>query len=66
MLKKSKAQSTLEYITVFSAITAAILVLAYTKLKPAVEKVLDSSADKITTAADNFNVTATTVENPNQ
>lgn len=55
MLKKNKAQSTLEYITVFSAIVAAILVLAYTKLKPAVEKVLDSSAGKITTASDNFN-----------
>lgn len=55
MLKKNKAQSTLEYITVFSAIVAAILVLAYTKLKPAVSSVMDSAAGKITTAADNFN-----------
>lgn len=55
MFKKSRAQSTLEYITVFSAIVAAILVLAYTKLKPAVGKVLDSAADKIESSADKFN-----------
>ncbi len=54
MFKKNKAQSTLEYITVFSAIVAAILILAYAKLKPAVSGVMDSAVSKITTAADNF------------
>ncbi|MBU1124502.1 MAG: class III signal peptide-containing protein [Candidatus Omnitrophica bacterium] len=51
---RRKGQGTLEYITVFAAIVAAILIFAYAKLKPAVETVMDSSADKITTAAETF------------
>jgi len=54
MLRKKNAQSTLEYIAVFAAIVGAIIVFAYVKLKPAVEKVMDSSATKITTATSNF------------
>jgi uncharacterized protein (UPF0333 family) len=54
MLKRKKAQSTLEYIAVFAAIVGAIVVFAYVKLKPAVEKVMDSSATKITTATSDF------------
>jgi hypothetical protein len=54
MLRKKKGQSTLEYIAVFTAITAAILFFAYTKLKPAVDRVLTSSANSIEDAADRF------------
>jgi len=54
MLRKRKAQSTLEYIAVFAAIVGAIVVFAYAKLKPAVQNVMDSSATKITTATNNF------------
>jgi len=54
MFRKRKAQSTLEYIVVFSAIVAAIVVFAYSKLKPSVEKVMDSSAGKINAAATQF------------
>ena len=54
MSRKNKAQSTLEYIAVFAAIVGAIIVFAYAKLKPAVEKVMDSSATKITDASSNF------------
>jgi hypothetical protein len=54
MLGKRRGQSTLEYIAVFAAIVAAILVFAYTKMKPAVEGVMDSSANGITSAASRF------------
>lgn len=54
MLKNKKAQSTLEYITVFTAIVAAIVILAYAKLQPAVNSMLDASAQKITDAAAQF------------
>jgi len=54
MSRRNKAQSTLEYIAVFAAIVGAIIVFAYAKLKPAVEKVMDSSATKITDASSNF------------
>lgn len=55
MLRERKAQSTLEYITVFTAIVAAIVVLAYAVLKPAVGKLMNAAADKIGDAADQFN-----------
>jgi len=54
MLRKKRGQSTLEYITLFAAIVAAIVLFAYAKMKPAMEKVMDSSATKITNAAANF------------
>lgn len=56
---REKGQSTLEYITVFAAIVAAIVIFAFAKLKPAVEDVMDSSAGKITNAASEFNTNAT-------
>ncbi len=55
MFRGKRGQSTLEYITVFAAIIAAIVVFAYLKLKPAVTKVLDSSSNRIQAAADEFN-----------
>lgn len=54
MLRKKKGQSTLEYIIVFSAIVAAILIFAYQKLNPAVEKILNSTATEIEDASDKF------------
>jgi len=54
MLNRTKGQSTLEYIAVFAAIVGAIVILAYTKMKPAVEKVMDSSAAKVTQSATDF------------
>jgi uncharacterized protein (UPF0333 family) len=55
MMSKKKGQSTLEYVIVFSVVIIAILAFAWTKLRPAVEKVLDKSATTITTKADTFN-----------
>jgi len=54
MLNGRKAQSTLEYIAVFAAIVGAIVLFAFSKMKPAVEKIMSSSADKITKSADDF------------
>jgi uncharacterized membrane protein len=53
-IRKRNAQSTLEYIALFAAVVAAIAVMAYTKLQPAVESILDSAASKISEAATNF------------
>lgn len=54
MLRSRRAQSTLEYITVFAVAVAAIVGLAYTVLRPAISKMLDSSANRITNAATDF------------
>ena len=54
MFRRKRGQSTLEYIAVFAAIVGAIIVFAYTKLKPALQNVMDSSATKISTATSNF------------
>jgi phosphoglycerate-specific signal transduction histidine kinase len=54
MLGKNKGQSTLEYIAVFVAIVAAIALFTYSKISPAVQKIMDSSATKINTAAGTF------------
>lgn len=54
MLNHRKGQSTLEYIAVFTAVVAAIVILAYSKLQPAVSSVLDASAAKISSAAQDF------------
>jgi Flp pilus assembly pilin Flp len=55
MVRKNKGQSTLEYVAVFAAIVAAIVVFAWSQLNPAVQSVMDSSATKITTATTDFN-----------
>lgn len=51
---KRKGQSTLEYITVFAAIVAAIVIFSYSKLKPAVENMMNASATKINNSTNNF------------
>ena len=50
-LRNKKGQSTIEYIVVFTAITLALVVVAYTKLKPAVEDLMGKTAAKITADA---------------
>jgi len=59
MLVKRKGQSTLEYIAVFAAIVGAIVFFSWSKMKPAVQNVMDSSATKIEQAANNFTATTT-------
>lgn len=51
---RNKAQSTLEYIIVFTAIVVAVLALASGALKPAVQNILNGSATKINNAAIDF------------
>ena len=53
-MKKSKAQSTLEYITVFVVVVAAIVAFAGRSLKPATENVLSNAAARIQNAANQF------------
>ena len=60
MLRNRKAQSTLEYIAVFAAIVGAIVFFAWSKMKPAVQNVMDSSASKIQTATETFKTSTTT------
>ena len=54
MLRKRKGQSTLEYIIVFVAIVAAILLFAYAKLKPSIEGLYNGAQTKITAAGVSF------------
>lgn len=64
MKRAIRGQSWLEYMILFTAVVAAILVFGYTKIKPAVEKVMDASAGKIEDAATNFQTDTTS--NPGQ
>jgi uncharacterized protein (UPF0333 family) len=54
MLKRKKGQSTLEYITVFVVVIAAIVVVISGVLRPAVNQVITSSATRVNTAATQF------------
>ena len=54
MLRKRKGQSTLEYITLFAAIVAAVLLFAWNFMRPAVGNVMGAAANKITNAAKTF------------
>lgn len=60
MFRKRKAQSTLEYITVFAAIVAAIVVVAYSVLKPAIKNLFEKAAEKINNTATTFAANNTT------
>ena len=51
---RKRGQSTLEYIIVFAAVVLAVLIIAYTTLKPAVNSVMTASANKITNATATF------------
>ena len=54
MRRDRKGQSTLEYITIFVAIVAAIIILAYARFRPAVENLYNGVANKIQNAAATF------------
>jgi uncharacterized protein (UPF0333 family) len=54
MLDRKKGQSTLEYITVFVAIVAVIVFVAFTVMRPAVNRVMGAAANKIDSAAVRF------------
>ena|GEM_PF-2681958 len=54
MHRKKRGQSTLEYIIVFVAIIAAILVFAYSRLRPSIGNLFDGTANKITNSAQTF------------
>ncbi|MDO8748254.1 MAG: hypothetical protein Q7J72_03945 [Candidatus Omnitrophota bacterium] len=54
MQNRRKGQSTLEYITVFAAIVAAIVIFSYSTLKPAVQNMMNASATKINNATSSF------------
>ena len=56
MLKAGKkGQSTLEYITVFMAVIAVIVMFAHAALRPSVQDVVNASADRISNASEVFN-----------
>lgn len=54
MRRKKKGQSTLEYITIFVAIVAAVIILAYAKFRPAVESLYNGVANRLSNAATTF------------
>jgi len=53
-IRMRKAQSSLEYIIIFTAITVIFLAFARQKLSTAIQGILDTSATKVTTALTNF------------
>ena len=55
MLIRRKGQSTLEYVAIWAAVVAAVVGVAASKMKPAVEGVMSSSTGKISSAASSFN-----------
>lgn len=52
MLRKSRAQSTLEYIIVFTAIVGGILIAANTILKPKVQSMMNHVTEAAGNAVD--------------
>ena len=54
MLRRKKAQSTLEYIIIFTAVVVAVFVVAYNALRPAMENLNNASAREISDAAARF------------
>jgi len=54
MLRSRKAQSTLEYIVVFTIVVAVIFVVAHSTFRPAIVNLIDAAAGKVSNAADEF------------
>lgn len=55
MLKQKKAQSTLEYIIIFTAVVGAILLAANSIIKPKMNTMLDHVASQAETAVKHVN-----------
>lgn len=53
-MKGKRGQSTLEYIIVFTAVVAGILLVAYSTLKPGLQQVYTQSNTELNDAADRF------------
>ena len=54
MLRSRKAQSTLEYIVVFTIVVATIFVVAHGALRPAIVNLIEGAAGKVSNAAEQF------------
>ncbi|MFH0762556.1 MAG: class III signal peptide-containing protein [Candidatus Omnitrophota bacterium] len=54
MLRSKKAQSTLEYIIIFTAIVGAVLLAANTIIKPKVGNIIDHAATQAETAVEHI------------
>lgn len=54
MFRKKKAQSTLEYIIIFSVVVVAVFAVAYTTLNQRVKNLVNQSAAKVQQAGDKF------------
>ncbi|MDD5560991.1 MAG: class III signal peptide-containing protein [Candidatus Omnitrophica bacterium] len=55
MLKQKKAQSTLEYIIIFTAIIGAVILAANSIIKPKMNNMLDHVATQAETAVNHVN-----------
>lgn len=55
MLRKTRGQSTLEYVMVFAAVVAALILVVYNGLNPSVGRLVGAAATKMDTAATAFN-----------
>ena len=55
MLRHRKAQSTLEYIIIFTAVVGAILLAANSIIKPKVSSMIEHVADQADTAVKHVN-----------
>lgn len=55
MLRSRRAQSTLEYIVVFTIVIAVIFVVAHNAFRPAIVNLIDAAAGKVSNAATQFN-----------
>lgn len=54
MLRTKKAQSTLEYIIIFSVVIVAVFVVAYNTLSPKVKGLVTKASEKVEQAGDTF------------
>lgn len=54
MVRREKGQSILEYITVFTAIVAAVLVLAYGPIRGAINNIITNATTSIGNHATTF------------
>lgn len=54
MFRQKRAQSTLEYIIVFTAIVGAVLVAANTVIRPRVQNIITHTAEQAETAVNHI------------
>lgn len=54
MHRDARGQSTLEYIVIFAAIVAVIVVIAYTTIRPSIVKMMGAAATRINNSSESF------------